>query len=36
MDVLHAATSVRAMLVSGLTSGLRNDAPDNALAMRQK
>lgn len=24
------------MLVAGLASGLRNDAPDNAMAMRQK
>ncbi|KAL4419085.1 hypothetical protein ABPG77_010024, partial [Micractinium sp. CCAP 211/92] len=36
IDVLHAVTSVRALLVSGLSSGLRNDAPDRALAMRQK
>ncbi|PRW57887.1 water chloroplastic isoform A [Chlorella sorokiniana] len=36
MDVLHAATTVRALLASGLSSGLRNDAPDNAIAMRQR
>ena len=36
MEVLHAATTVRAVLVAGLASGLRNDAPDSALAMRQK
>ncbi|KAL4433837.1 hypothetical protein ABPG75_000278 [Micractinium tetrahymenae] len=36
MDVLHSVTTVRALLVSGLSSGLRNDAPDRALAMRQK
>ena len=36
IDVLHAATSVRALLMSGLSSGLRNDAPDRAMAMRQK
>eukprot|EP00878_Enallax_costatus_P003846 GHUV01004062.1.p1 GENE.GHUV01004062.1~~GHUV01004062.1.p1 ORF type:complete len:1053 (+),score=249.89 GHUV01004062.1:1558-4716(+) len=34
--VLHALTSVRAMLVGGLDAGLRNDAPEPALAMRQK
>ncbi len=36
MDVLHSVTTARALLVSGLSSGLRNDAPDRALAMRQK
>ena len=36
MEVLHAATTVRAILVSGLSSGLRNDAPDHSLAMRQR
>lgn len=36
MDALHAATSVRALLASGLASGLRNDAPDAALSMRQR
>jgi hypothetical protein len=36
VEVLHAVTSVRAVLVNGLSSGLRNDAPDRAIAMRQK
>lgn len=36
MDALHGATSIRAMLASGLSSGLRNDAPDRALSMRQR
>ncbi len=36
MEVLHAATTVRALLVAGLSSGLRNDAPDRAIAMRQR
>ena len=36
VDALHGVTTVRAVLVSGLSSGLRNDAPDRALAMRQK
>ena len=36
MDALHSTASVRALLASGLASGLRNDAPDNALSMRQK
>lgn len=36
MDALHAATSVRALLASGLASGLRNDAPEAALSMRQR
>lgn len=36
METLHATTTVRALLVSGLSSGLRNDAPDRAIAMRQK
>jgi hypothetical protein len=36
IEVLHATTSVRALLAAGLASGLRNDAPDRALAMRQK
>lgn len=36
MDALHSTTSVRALLASGLSSGLRNDAPDKALSMRQK
>lgn len=36
MDALHGATSIRALLASGLASGLRNDAPDRAMAMRQR
>ena len=36
MDALHAATTLRATLGRGLASGLRNDASDTALAMRQK
>jgi phosphoglucan,water dikinase len=36
MDCMHALTTVRAVLSGGLSAGLRNDAPDNALAMRQK
>ena len=36
MDALHGATSVRALLASGLSSGLRNDASDRAMAMRQR
>lgn len=35
MEVLHAATTVRAMISSRLQSGLRNDAPNSALSMRQ-
>ncbi len=33
---MHAVTTVRALLSSGLSAGLRNDAPDRALVMRQK
>lgn len=36
MDCMHTLTTVRAMLSSGLSAGLRNDAPDKALAMRQR
>eukprot|EP00889_Picochlorum_renovo_P003611 jgi/Picre1/30641/NNA_006002.t1 len=36
MDCMHAVTTVRAVLSSGLSAGLRNDAPDRALVMRQK
>ena len=36
MDALHGTASVRALLASGLSSGLRNDAPDKALSMRQR
>ena len=35
LATLHAATTVRACLVSMLSSGLRNDAPDSALVTRQ-
>jgi phosphoglucan, water dikinase len=34
-EALHAATSLRAHLARGLASGLRTDAPDASLAMRQ-
>uniref|UniRef100_A0A0D6QW72 CBM20 domain-containing protein n=1 Tax=Araucaria cunninghamii TaxID=56994 RepID=A0A0D6QW72_ARACU len=33
---LHSLTGLRAMLVKGLESGLRNDASDTAIATRQK
>lgn len=36
VEALHALTTVRATLASGLAPGLRNDAPDNAIAMRQR
>lgn len=36
MGVAHAATTLRALLLRALSSGLRNDAPDAALAMRQR
>lgn len=36
MDALHGVTSVRALLGASLSSGLRNDAPNNAMAMRQR
>ena len=36
MGVAHAATTLRALLLRSLSSGLRNDAPDAALAMRQR
>lgn len=36
MGVAHFATTLRALLLRSLSSGLRNDAPDAALAMRQK
>lgn len=35
METLHAVSTVRALLLSKLSSGLRNDAPDSALVMRQ-
>lgn len=36
MGLAHAATTLRAVLLRALSSGLRNDAPDAALAMRQR
>ena len=35
-DAAHAATGARALLTAGLESGMRNDAPDASLAMRQR
>ncbi|KAJ4954682.1 hypothetical protein NE237_011465 [Protea cynaroides] len=36
MKTLQSLATLRAVLSKGLESGLRNDAPDNAIAMRQK
>ncbi|KAF9610576.1 hypothetical protein IFM89_023370 [Coptis chinensis] len=36
MKALQSLFSLRTLLVKGLESGLRNDAPDAAIAMRQK
>ncbi|KAG0626216.1 hypothetical protein M758_2G111500 [Ceratodon purpureus] len=36
LDTLHALTNLRRILAKGLESGLRNDASDEAIAMRQK
>jgi len=36
VDTLHRLTTVRVILSSGLASGLRNDAPESSLAMRQR
>lgn len=36
MTTLQSLSSLRSVLMKGLESGLRNDAPDNAIAMRQK
>jgi phosphoglucan,water dikinase len=36
VGTLHALTGLRAQLLGGLASGLRNDAPDSSLAQRQK
>ncbi|OWM70950.1 hypothetical protein CDL15_Pgr013131 [Punica granatum] len=33
---MHALNALREMITKGLESGLRNDAPDAAIAMRQK
>lgn len=36
MSTLHSLTKLRSLIVKGLGSGLRNDASDTAIAMRQK
>jgi hypothetical protein len=36
METLLALSSLRSFLIKGLESGLRNDASDTAIAMRQK
>ena len=36
VDALHALTTVRAIVANGLSSGQRNDAPESAIAMRQR
>ncbi|ONK58769.1 uncharacterized protein A4U43_C09F16460 [Asparagus officinalis] len=36
MNTLQSLTNLRYLIVKGLESGLRNDAPDAAIAMRQK
>jgi len=36
MDALHSATTVRAVIVAGLSSGMRNDVPDGVLSQRQR
>lgn len=36
MKTLQSLHSVRGAIVRGLESGIRNDAPDSAIAMRQK
>lgn len=36
MSTLQSLTILRSLIVKGLESGLRNDAPDAAIAMRQK
>ncbi|KAJ6814220.1 phosphoglucan, water dikinase, chloroplastic-like [Iris pallida] len=36
IDVLHSLTNLRSLIIKRLESGLRNDAPDTAIAMRQK
>lgn len=33
---IQSLNSIREVIVKGLESGLRNDAPDAAIAMRQK
>ncbi|XP_051150786.1 phosphoglucan, water dikinase, chloroplastic isoform X2 [Andrographis paniculata] len=36
LKVIHALNNLRHEIIKGLESGLRNDAPDGAIAMRQK
>ena len=36
MNSLQSLTNLRSWIVKSLESGLRNDAPDAAIAMRQK
>lgn len=36
VNTLQSLNALREVLVKGLESGLRNDAPDAAIAMRQK
>ncbi|KAK9806472.1 hypothetical protein WJX73_000758 [Symbiochloris irregularis] len=36
IEALHSLTSLRATLAARLSSGLRNDAPDNSISMRQR
>lgn len=36
MDALHSATTVRAVIAAGLSSGMRNDVPDGVLSQRQR
>jgi phosphoglucan, water dikinase len=33
---MQSLTAIREVIIKGLESGLRNDAPDAAIAMRQK
>ena len=36
LETLISLTDLREIIMKGLSSGLRNDAPDTAIAMRQK
>lgn len=36
VQTIHSLNGIREVIVKGLESGLRNDAPDAAIAMRQK
>lgn len=36
METLTSLSGIRSLIVKGLESGIRNDAPDAAIAMRQK